>query len=659
MDIEKAKRALVNAHKAGDTAAATKLAKAIKTEQTIGVQTKPEGVVDSFTQGVTFGLGDELTALEAGVLGKTPGGGWFDYSKSFGERYDDALAAERGQQEQFREENPGTAFAAELAGGVATGAGLASKGATLIGRTAGQGLKKRVAAGMGEGAAYGGAYGFGSGEGGLENRIDSAAIGGVTGALLGGAVPTAGEGARRATNYVGSKLNPKGQQQQAGIDLVKKAANRAGLATDDLIDGVRDGRNIAQQDQALTRLTKSVYQQPSKSRGMIKESLDQGYDANRSAARQKVAQAMDAEPNFYRWLDGFKKAKGAGADKAYTAVFAQNWGKKGPPFALDDLMQSGRIPASALKEARALAQVEGRPFGKNLIASLDETADTVTFSRLPSLEEAEIIRRGIKSATSKAYRDGSAVAPALKNLEKEMRSVIDGASPNLRKVRQAYATASQIQDAADLGLKLTSKSADEIEFLLDDMAPTQVASLRKAFSSDLKHKIEKGDLNRDAIRGLFGSERAQRVLGMLWPDKGEFAKFRRQMENSAEFNAARQKIQGGSDTAENLYAAGDLNTGSLVGAATRTLRGDMSGLVDLAIQFGAKSLNPAKGLPEEQLKRAAEILITRDPQQAQKLLTEVSKGNSAAFNAFQKKLNAIIASPAVNQRATVGLVSGF
>lgn len=158
-------------------------------------QSKVSGAADSFTQGITFGFGDELTAFEAGVLGRTPEGGWFDYSKTFGERYDDALKAERGQQDQFREENPATAIAAELAGGLATGAGLASKGITIAGRAAAKPLLTRVAAGAGEGAAYGAAYGAGNAKEG--ERLQGAGTGVVLGAGIGGALPAVGSALRK------------------------------------------------------------------------------------------------------------------------------------------------------------------------------------------------------------------------------------------------------------------------------------------------------------------------------------------------------------------------------------------------------------------------------------------------------------------------------
>ena len=52
------------------------------------------GVIDSLGQGVTMGWGDELTALESAALGRTPQGGWFDYSQPFKERYSRNLAGD-------------------------------------------------------------------------------------------------------------------------------------------------------------------------------------------------------------------------------------------------------------------------------------------------------------------------------------------------------------------------------------------------------------------------------------------------------------------------------------------------------------------------------------------------------------------------------------
>lgn len=190
-------------------------------------QSKLGGLVDSFTQGVSFGFGDELTAAESAILGRTPEGGYFNYNKPFGERYNTALEAERGQQKQFREENPVAATAAEIAGGVATGAGLAGKGATLVGRAAGKGLGTRVGAGVVEGAGYGALYGAGSAE---DDRVSGAGIGALTGGVVGGGIPAVGsalrvpfEAARRRASVAAAPTN----------EALRSAAKQAYQVADD------------------------------------------------------------------------------------------------------------------------------------------------------------------------------------------------------------------------------------------------------------------------------------------------------------------------------------------------------------------------------------------------------------------------------------------
>lgn len=165
------------------------------------------GLVDSFTQGVAFGFGDELTAAEAATLGSVPGESWR-------ERYDQALAMEREQNRRFRENNPVAATAAEVAGGVATA--MTPVGAIGSGMKGGVTLGN-MAKGAAAGAGYGGLYGFGTGEGGAVERAAnvplSAGIGAAGGAL---AVPVAA-GAGRLSRALAERAARRGAADTAGL----------------------------------------------------------------------------------------------------------------------------------------------------------------------------------------------------------------------------------------------------------------------------------------------------------------------------------------------------------------------------------------------------------------------------------------------------------
>ncbi len=152
-----------------------------------------------------------LTAAEAAVMGKTPEGNWFDYSRPMGERYDRALEAERAQNRAFAEERPWLSTGTEVAGAIMN---------PLVRLLPAAGVVKGALGG----AAYGGISGFGHGEGGAEERLKESAKGAALGGLVG-----AGTGA------LGSKLGktkitpPTQEALEEGASKSFKAAEDAGI----------------------------------------------------------------------------------------------------------------------------------------------------------------------------------------------------------------------------------------------------------------------------------------------------------------------------------------------------------------------------------------------------------------------------------------------
>jgi len=129
-------------------------------------------------QGLALGFGDEIAAGARSLIG--------------GEKYDEALADERAKVKQFQEENPGTAIAAEIGGGLLVpGLGIAKPAATMLGRV-GQGMKL--------GGTVGAIHGAGAAEGDMAARGEGAVKGLAFGTATGGALPV-------ATGAVGAGLN--------------------------------------------------------------------------------------------------------------------------------------------------------------------------------------------------------------------------------------------------------------------------------------------------------------------------------------------------------------------------------------------------------------------------------------------------------------------
>lgn len=172
------------------------------------------GMLDAFAQGAAMGFGDELTGLESAILGRKPGGGMLDignYDAPFWERYQRAVDAERGQNDQFSEANPVSAGVAEVAGALGTGVAAGGAGLTLMGRKS----LPTVGAAALEGAGYGALYGAGEADGG--DRLEGAAYGGAVGGVTGGAIAGVTQqiakilGGRRAAGMAPSTQSLKGQ----------------------------------------------------------------------------------------------------------------------------------------------------------------------------------------------------------------------------------------------------------------------------------------------------------------------------------------------------------------------------------------------------------------------------------------------------------------
>ena len=170
-----------------------------------------ETAARSGVQGLTFGLADESYGLMRGIGGLVSGEG-------FGAGYERGVTEFRGKEKAGKEANPKTALAAEIAGGMGTGVGLAKNGVTLMRQ--GMGLPQMMAAGAVEGGAYGAVSGAANAEGGVDERLSGALQGIPTGLAVGGAVPLVARALGSATRAISPMTIPP--ERQAMVDVLKR-----------------------------------------------------------------------------------------------------------------------------------------------------------------------------------------------------------------------------------------------------------------------------------------------------------------------------------------------------------------------------------------------------------------------------------------------------
>lgn len=253
-DIERMKRALVNADKAGDTEAAKAIAKALRAAMREGDAQAPEseasqalrGKLSEFTQNPARGQYETMPewkkaataaadVVDIGVDGLTMGLGnraaaalrapFTDQS------YSEELANMRAQTGAARNRAGSAGIAADIAGSVVVPGALAKRGITMIGRggtaamTGAKGVAARAGLAAGEGAAYGTAQAAGRGEDIGDGAIFGAVGGGagsVAADVLGGLV----RGGSAAYNKLTGKNKPI--PDMPGLrDAAKKAYDQA------------------------------------------------------------------------------------------------------------------------------------------------------------------------------------------------------------------------------------------------------------------------------------------------------------------------------------------------------------------------------------------------------------------------------------------------
>ncbi len=539
------------------------------------------------------------------------------------ESFDQALAEENARRDRNKAANPKTAALGSGTGGALVALGAPAAGLTTAGAMSSLPLWQRSLLAGSEAAAWGGLYASDDPEEG-QTRSEAARDAFAPSFAVGAALPVAGELASRAYKGVRGRLSStpaersQARTQRQAARTVKRYMDDAGISPEEAIEGVRGGRVLGQQDDTLMGLTRTVQREVGPSRKIINDALQEGFEANQQGATRAVREGLGGADNIFDWLADFKAEKMRKAKPLYEKAFQQNWGPKGPPDRLEAIVRG--LDPQDIAQAEKIARYNGKMGAFK--------------GGVPSLEEAEYIRRALDDRASTAFRNGdSNLGNSVKSLSNDLRTVIDDASPLLKSTRKAYADDYAIQRAAEEATKWMNKSGDYIEFAIKNMTGPERQAAAKGLAAALKDQIERGQMTRDQVRVLFGSKQRQRALEMLWQDAGGFDQFRKQMENAAEFNLARQNVVGNSKTQmdfNNQQALEGIG-GTLVDAVEKNRVGLIRrGVNALAKRFGNAS--------PERLSEVARVLMERDPARFEVVMKSIETNPNSAEKALQKLL---------------------
>lgn len=577
----------------------------------------------SIAQGVTMGAADEMEArLRSSVTG---------------EDYDKALADIRGKMKSYQAQSPIEALGYEALGGVGSAAALtmATGGASapVTGPRMAVSvapLVKALAGTSAMGGAQGGITGFMTGEGDFAARAARVPSSTVMGASIAPVVQAGFMGLGKITDMTldAARRLAGGRGGKAAEAEIQRLAGETGLTTDEIVQRIANGEIMAE-NQTLLAAVRGLYTQGGKASTIIQGALSTRPDVLRKEVltdmQQKLVSGLD--PNFvgprmanenvlrfYRSTDAQAKAI---ENEAYKSAYGA--GGVISSDLLASLTDALKRAPGAVSEINAIytAQTGKKPF-----FSFNEKGE-ITFSKAPTLEDAEVIRRGLQANINSAYTSGrGGVGEALKNVEASLREAIDTSSAALSSARQQAAERRGARDAFQEGRRIFSKSADEVALMMEDMAnnPGAINAFRAG--------------TMDAIRNQMGSGRAKSMMGVLANSETKQGAILRtvypgdeldgiltRIGTAAQSQVAKNKVLGGSDTAASLQQA--QRTGSTITADE--MASAASGSPMAAFRILSKMLGDAnKGMSEQDRQRVAQILISEDPEIVRKALRDES-----------------------------------
>jgi hypothetical protein len=588
-------------------------------------QTVEKAEFRSWAQGATLGIADEIEAMARTMAS----------SRSYEEIRDEI----RAKLNAYQKAHPGEALSYELLGAVAPtalayiapipGSGPATTAST-VGRTASWLQKAKPVMQMG--AAEGAFAGYATGQDGVVEDLARAPLGGLIGAggaglttsLMGGAGSGINAIINKTRQLFGDKASTAvGQELQRLVDAT-------GFSPEEILQKIQAGEIIA--DNATLEATIRALRAEMPKGGKIDTTLSERAKSTKEIARGEMQEGMTpgVQGNVYRdYTVGDDVAK-AQERKLYKGVFKD--AQELTPEIVDTLADAIKRFPNAKEALGEIYQAKGSlvPFftiGKN---------GEVKIVRMPTLEDAEIVRRGLAESTSGAFKTGKGgLGEPLGALETKLRTQLDEFSPSLQATRQNASNIRGARDAYKLGRGSLSKNVDELAVDMERLigtSPTIASDAKlKAFRAGamnaLRDKIRKmptylgrvadeGSHENQIMRTIFPEDKIDDLLG-----KAKIA---------GQSQTAKQRVLGGSPTAPQQKASDLLGTG---GMAARASQGDPIAQLSLASDL-IKQMRPE--MTTKQKDALVDLLLSEDPDFVRKALM-----NESGMAKLQQKINTL------------------
>ena len=551
------------------------------------VAATPKQRTRAFSQGASLGTADEIEA----------------YSRSFFEDrpYEEILAEIRGGLKAYKEAYPKSSMAWELGGALAPA--LVPGGQASLGRAAGRA------------ALEGAAYAFGTGEGSATERLERVPMG-LAGGAVGGSL---GYGAGKLAGFTANKLADAARRKLGGRgstiveNEIQRLVKQTGKTPDEITQDIMDGRVLAE-NKSIQAAVRTLRAQGGEASTTIERGLTGRAEQMRAAAMAGMRKGMgDVGEGSQVAARRTNEAATAAAERAAYGSLAGVPAPDEVIGALQDTLK--RVPSAAKEvEIRLQAQTGKKPF-----FSIGEDG-SVAFSRTPTVEEAESIRRAVANRASALYRQESmgAAGEAVAGAEKELRGVLDFSIPELASTRAQAAAIRANRDAYTAGAKamvgdVNEKLADFAELQQGPNAAEAVGSFRAGLMQALEGRAATGS-RQGMIRNLANPETKEGMLLREVFPQDQLDEVLKSLDIASDAQTAASRVLSGtgSPTADVGFEAARQGMGLNAGEIAGVVSGSPVETLNVASKLVGRFFR--SGLTDAERNKIAQILVSTDPQ---------------------------------------------
>lgn len=570
-------------------------------DQELGVQAA--GPVESqkaraFAQGATFGYAENIEALVRSILPESLGGGEYEQLR---DELRQKLAA-------YKEANPTEALTYELAGALVPGiATMAVPGMQALGP-----MRLAGVAGLEGLAAYGGQM---EGAPTMEDIPGAGVAAGVS--AVGGPIVQKAVGATGGlfSRFVNIARETLGDKPATAVQAeLRRLAEGTGKTVDEIVQDVIDGKIMAE-NRTLQAAVRALRSKGGEAGALITETLP----ARRTATRQAAVEGMQEglapgmESNVIRAMKATDEQLGDIERQSYQRVFGEI-PETSPDIArnMQDILQRfGDVRSSLSKLYNE----------RNIVPLFSESeAGELVLRRMPTLEDAEILRRAMDEQATSLFRAGEgARGQVAADSAQALRGQLDEAFPQLRSVRESARIRRVIRDQFQEGRKALGMNADELEVKFEEvqgMGDAAVRAFRAGVMDGIRNRVRRSP---GIMARLADPDRQEgSILRIVYPEDS-VDQIQRKLDIAAGSQELYDRVLFNSMTAPEQAAASQIGTSTSIEDVRRIAGGDVMAVIN----WGAKKLAQAMPqLSDAQRADVTRVLLTEDPQLVMRALTD-------------------------------------